>query len=51
MENEEKAQLKAQHKKKLESFFFKVARLTSLIKHALRSQFEEATSAYSTVTT
>jgi hypothetical protein len=38
MENEEKAQLDAQHWKKIESLREEVVRLTSLLEHALRSK-------------
>jgi hypothetical protein len=42
MENEEKAQLEAQHRKEMESLREEVARLTSLLEQALRSKPEEA---------
>jgi hypothetical protein len=38
MENEEKAQLDAQHQKEIESLREEVVRLTSLLEHALRSK-------------
>jgi hypothetical protein len=42
MENEEKTQLEAQHRKEMESLREEVARLTSLLEQALRSKPEEA---------
>jgi len=38
MENEEKAQLDAQHRKEIKSLREEVVRLTSLLEHALRSK-------------
>jgi hypothetical protein len=42
MKNEEKVQLKPQHRKEMESLREEVARLTSLFKQTLRSKPEEA---------
>ena len=42
MENEEKTQLEAQHRKEMESLREEVTRLTSLLEQALRSKPEEA---------
>jgi hypothetical protein len=44
MENKERAQLKAQHRKEMESLREEVVRLTSLLEQALRSKLEEAKS-------
>jgi len=44
MENEERAQLEAQHQKELESLKKDVAMLTSLLEQALRSKLGEETS-------
>ena len=43
MKNEEKAQLEAQHKKEVDNLKEEVARLTSLLEHALRDKFGKAT--------
>jgi len=42
MENEEKAQLEAQHRKETESLREEVVKLTSLLEQGLRSKPEEA---------
>jgi len=43
MENEEKAQLEAQHQKEMDNLKEEVARLTSLLEQALRDKFGKAT--------
>jgi cell shape-determining protein MreC len=43
MENEKRAQLEAQHQKKLESLREEVVRLTSLLEHASGSKSGEPT--------
>ena len=43
MKNEKRAQLEAQHQKKLESLREEVIRLTSLLEQASRSKSKEAT--------
>jgi hypothetical protein len=42
MENKERAQLEAQHRKEMESLREEVLRLTSLLEQTLRSKPEEA---------
>jgi len=43
MENEEKAQLEAQHQKEMDNLKEEVVRLTSLLEQALRDKSEKAT--------